>query len=77
MVPGGNLYVSVPIGRSSVCFNAHRVHFPKQILEYFSELQLRQFSVVDDEGNFHEDVPHGNWDNLEYGCGMFHFVKHL
>lgn len=75
LAPGGNLYVSVPIGKPRVCFNAHRVHTPEQILAYLPELKLRQFSVIDDEGNFHEDVPCSNWDTLEYGCGMFHFIK--
>lgn len=74
---GGNLYLSLPVGKSRTCFNAHRVHSPKQILEYLPGLKLKQFSVVDDEGNFHEDVSYSSWDNLTYGCGMFHFVKHL
>lgn len=77
MAPGGNLYLSLPVGKSRTCFNAHRVHAPKQILEYLPKLELRRFSVVDDEGNFHEDVSYSSWDNLTYGCGMFHFVKHL
>ncbi len=77
LAPGGNLYLSLPVGKPRVCFNAHRVHTPRQILEYVPGLKLRRFSVVDDEGNFHEDVPYNSWDNLEYGCGMFHFVKNL
>lgn len=78
MAPGGNLYLSLPVGKSRTCFNAHRVHTPKQILEYFSGLKLAEFSVIDDQGNFRNKVLLGDgWDNLEYGCGMFHFVKHL
>lgn len=76
--PGGNLYLSLPIGRPRVCFNAHRVHTPKQILEYFLGLKLVAFSVVDDRGNFHNNVSIDNgWDTLEYGCGMFHYVRNL
>lgn len=75
MAPGGNLYLSLPMGKPRVCFNAHRIHTPNQIIAYFPELTLRQFLIVDDEGNFHEDVPDSSWNNLEYGCGMFYFMK--
>lgn len=73
---GGSLYLSLPIGKPRVCFNAHRVHTPRQILEYFLDLKLTDFSVIDGRGNFHNNVSINNgWDILEYGCGMFHFVK--
>ena len=77
MVPGGNLYLSLPIGKSRVCFNAHRIHTAEQIVSYFSSLKLVTFSLVDDQGIFHENVSFGNRNDLEYGCGMFHFVKNL
>lgn len=41
MVPGGNLYLSLPIGKPRVCFNAHRIHTAEQILSYFSSLKAR------------------------------------
>lgn len=76
MAPGGNLYLSLPVGKPRVCFNAHRAHTPKQILEYFSCLKLVDFSIVDDQGDFRNEVSiDDGWDNLEYGCGMFHFIK--
>lgn len=72
---GGNLYVSVPIGKPRVCYNAHRVHSPEQIIKYFDALGLVDFSVVDDQGKFIKDAPLKGWDTLEYGCGMFQFKK--
>lgn len=60
--PGGRLYLSVPIGRERVCFNAHRIFHPQTILNYFDGLRLIEFSVIDD-------------GILDYGCGLFLFEK--
>lgn len=73
--PAGRLYFSVPIGWQRICFNAHRVFNPQTILDYFSSLKLLEFCVVDDEGSFHENIDHHNFVNLDYGCGMFEFMK--
>lgn len=72
---GGKLYFSVPIGKSRVCFNAHRVFDPQTILDYFQGLALVEFSVVDDVGKFHADVSPLDYQMLSYGCGMFLFAK--
>jgi len=75
LAPGGNLFFSLPVGRPRVCFNAHRVHSPKQILEYFKDLMLVEFSVVDDHGNL---IIHANPDEMSharYACGLFWFRK--
>jgi hypothetical protein len=37
---GGNIFLSVPIGRERVCFNAHRVHSAMTVLTLFPELTL-------------------------------------
>jgi len=75
IAPGGNLYFSLPIGRSRVCFNAHRVHSPGQILDYFRDLDLIQFSVITDDGRFLEKVDPKDFSNSNYACGLFHFGK--
>ncbi|MBV8594051.1 MAG: DUF268 domain-containing protein [Caulobacteraceae bacterium] len=74
--PGGTLYLSVPIGRRSVCFNAQRIFAPGDVLEWRPDgLDLVRFDYVDDEGNLHthaavEDVP-----ALVYGCGIYSLRK--
>ena len=73
--PDGRLFLSVPVGRERVCFNAHRVHAPSTIQSYVPALRLESFSLVDDAGQFREDVPFQAATHLEYGCGMFEFVK--
>jgi len=71
----GNLFLSVPIGRERICFNAHRVFSPKTIISMFPELQLVDFSYVDDSGLFYSNASLNDGSNLDYGCGMFHFKK--
>jgi SAM-dependent methyltransferase len=71
--PAGRLYLSVPIGRERVCFNAHRVFSPLTIVRLFDRLELEQFSVVDDAGRLLEGVTPAQADDLEYGCGLFEF----
>jgi len=71
----GNLFISLPIGRERVCFNAHRVHAPATVLNLFSQMTLVEFSYVNDEGEFFENADMESANNLEYGCGMFHFCK--
>ncbi|MGO9444872.1 MAG: DUF268 domain-containing protein [Thiobacillaceae bacterium] len=75
LAPGGRLYVSVPVGRQRVCFNAHRVFDPKGFTTLFPKLSLMHFSHVDDAGQFHEGSSVGNACNNEYACGMYVFTK--
>jgi hypothetical protein len=69
--PGGRLYLSTPVGRERVCFNAHRVFAPETIAGWFSDMRLVEFSCIDDAGFFHEDVPMTSAAHYEYGCGLF------
>jgi SAM-dependent methyltransferase len=73
--PGGRLYLSLPVGRERVCFNAHRVFDPQTIINAMSSLRLLEFSLVDDVGAFHESVSPDMAASLEYGCGLFIFEK--
>lgn len=75
VTPGGRLFVSTPVGQERVCFNAHRVHAPKSVTAFFPRLRLQSFSFVDDEGRFWERAELHAADGLEYGCGMFEFIK--
>lgn len=72
---GGRLYLSVPIGRSRVCFNAHRVFDPVEISRDWPNLRCLAFAVVDDEGAFIEDAEPGDFRRLDYGCGMYVLEK--
>jgi len=77
LAPGGNLFFSLPVGRSRVCFNAHRVHSPRQILDYFRDLDLAEFVAVDDHGNLLHNLQPNQMAVAEYGCGLFWFQRNL
>jgi hypothetical protein len=72
---GGNLYFSTPVGIPRLCFNAHRVHSPQQILTYLHQLQLKEFSGIDDNGVFRRNIDIHALDGEHYACGLFHFTK--
>lgn len=76
LAPGGTLYLSVPIGRPRVQFNAHRIFAVPQLLTMLaSGFAVQRLSYVDDAGVLHDDVI---WDGSEaavsfgcdYGCGI-------
>lgn len=74
LAPGGQLLFSGPVGEPRVCFNAHRIHDPREVVAQFSELQLEEFSGVDDGGEFRRR----ELDELagsRYACGLFRFVR--
>jgi hypothetical protein len=72
---GGDLYVSVPVGRERVCFNAHRVFSAAAVKELFATLELQEFALVDDAGRFAPGAEAAAAEAQEYACGLFHFVK--
>jgi len=72
---GGNPYFSLPIGKPRLCFNAHRIHSPRQIIEYFSSLELVEFSGIDDRGRFKRNIDISILEDSNYACGLFHFTK--
>lgn len=73
--PGGRLFLSLPIGRERVCFNAHRVHAPESVVTMFSQLRLVEFSYVGDDGKLKSNQSLSVAGELLYGCGLFVFEK--
>ena len=72
---GGHLYLTTPIGRERVCFNAHRVFAPATIVSWFTQMTLTSFSYVSDDGALIENVSPSDVPRLEYGCGFFEFRR--
>lgn len=79
--PGGKFYFSVPIGEQRIEFNAHRVFSVTYLLTMFAnQLQVDNFSFVDDNGDLHENVlldeqaVKHNF-GCSYGCGIFELTK--
>lgn len=75
---GGQLYISLPVGKERVEFNAHRVFFASTIKECFNELTLKEFSCTA-EGKIEYNVELNKYDadphHGNYRYGLFHFVK--
>ena len=77
LAPGGNLYFALPVGRLRVCFNAHRIHSPQQVLRYFDNLRPIQISGIGDDRIFREGIAPDDLADATYACGLFHFTKEL
>jgi len=73
--PGGRLYVTAPIGRARVCFNAHRVFSPEGLASLFAGLEVKNFNWVDDQGDFHSGGVLADAVAYEYACGFYEFEK--
>jgi SAM-dependent methyltransferase len=74
LASGGELYFSAPVGRPRVCFNAHRIHSPEQIIRHFDGLELVEFSLVTDQHRLEVNADLASARDLSYGCGLFRFV---
>jgi hypothetical protein len=79
--PRGTLYLSFPIGRPAVEFNAHRVFDCEEVLAWpgCESLRLVGFDYIDDAGALHERIPLGDIRTacvgLRHGCGIYTFTR--
>ncbi len=75
---GGRFYLSLPVGKERVEFNAHRVFYASTVIDCFHELQLQEFSCAcEGKVEYHVDIHKYDQDthNGEYRYGLFSFVK--
>jgi SAM-dependent methyltransferase len=77
VAPGGALYVSFPVGRERVAFNAHRVADAEAFVERAAAegLALDAFALIDDDGRFRDPARPADARGLAYGCGCFCFTR--
>jgi hypothetical protein len=83
VAPGGKLYLSVPIGKPTIEFNAQRVFDARMIPDAASKygLVLKAFAYVDDVGDLYDesiplsDVLLEQLSSLSCGCGLYVFTK--
>ena len=71
----GDLLFVVPVGKPKIMFNAHRIYSYDQIIEYFNDLKLKDFSLVTDDGDFIQNSNKETANEQKYGCGCFWFKK--
>lgn len=75
---GGYIYISLPIGKDRVCFNAHRVFSPDTVIHEFSECCLTEWAVIDPSYNpaLLENCDLQKYCNAEkWHTGLFCFRK--
>lgn len=72
---GGQLLFGLPVGRPRVCFNAHRIHDPREVPSMFGELDLLEFSGVDDTGCFRRHRTLAELADASYACGLYRFTR--
>jgi len=74
----GNLLFVTPVGKKKIYFNAHRVYSYDDILEFFSDFKLEEFSLIEDDGFEKGIIKNPNPSivkNNNYACGCFWFKK--
>lgn len=78
MMKNGILYISVPIGKEHLEFNAHRVFFASTIVKHFKMFELLEFSTCMNECFVEHDVL-DKYDDVESErgdrFGLFRFKK--
>lgn len=78
LAPKGNFLFVVPIGKPMVQFNAHRIYSYNQIMDYFKDLTLKEFSLIPDDGQKKGIIKNASEDlanSQRYACGCFWFTK--
>lgn len=78
--PGGSLLFVVPIGgKPKIMFNAHRIYTYKQVLKYFSQLKLKEFTLIPEkaeDGGLIINPSENLLNRQNYACGCFWFKKY-
>ncbi|MDE6603997.1 MAG: DUF268 domain-containing protein [Lachnospiraceae bacterium] len=75
---GGHLYISVPIGKERIEFNAHRIFYPATVINSFADMELLEFSCATEaEIEYNASIYKYDDDthNGSYRFGLFHFRK--
>ena len=74
----GSLIFVVPMGKPKIMFNAHRIYSYDQIVDYFAELKLKEFSLITEDNKKGGLLRHSTKEMADqevYGCGCFWFKK--
>ncbi len=74
----GDLLIVVPVGTPKIMYNAHRIYSYEQIIEYFSDLKLNDFTLIPDkaaDGGLVKNPSPELLNKQTYGCGCFWFKK--
>ena len=74
----GSLLFVVPIGKPKIIFNAHRIYSYEQIVKYFSNLKVEEFTLIPgnpEDGGLVKNPSKELTAKQEYSAGCFWFKK--
>jgi SAM-dependent methyltransferase len=71
----GHLIFVTPVGAPRIQFNAHRIYSYEMVMELFAGFELKDFSLVLDNGDFLSPSNPELVKQQRYGCGCFWFSK--
>lgn len=71
----GHLLLVTPLGKPTIQFNAHRIYSFDLINDLFTDFDLKNFSLITDEGLFIENANPNLVKDQKYGCGCFWYIK--
>jgi hypothetical protein len=77
---GGHLLFVTPVGIPRIMFNAHRIYSYEQIISYFEDFDLVEFSLIPDsevQGGLVRNANPEIVKKQNYACGCFLFKKKL
>jgi len=75
---GGSLLFVTPVGKPRIEFNAHRIYSYEQILSYFEEFELKEFSLIPEYEKDGDIITNANSELVtkeKYACGCFWLIK--
>ena len=73
--PGGTLYLSVPVGRQRLEFNAQRVFHPRTVPDALAPLQLTHFAAIGDDGVLADPADPDDYAMAVNACGLYELTK--
>jgi hypothetical protein len=75
---GGSILFVTPIGKKKLRFNAHRIYAYQDIVRYFGDCTLKEFSLVPDnvmDVGMLKNPSVSLTNQQDWGCGCFWFIK--
>jgi len=75
LAPGGQLLLSLPVGRERTRFNAHRVRDARKVVDSIKGLKLVEFLAVYDSLDGIDDIESDMLQQAYYLCGLFRFTR--
>jgi SAM-dependent methyltransferase len=75
VAPDGILILSMPVGLERIEFNAQRILNPLKCLDVLTNMELIEFSVIDEKDEFIKNADPADYINAKYCCGLYLFRK--